>query len=177
MTSWVCVDSGIVLKLVLDEPDSDRAEALWISWVQSGRQPVAPYLFTFEITAVLRKHVYRGPLTEADGAHALERALAFNVVLLSTDDLHVRAWNLASRFNRPTAYDAHYLALAEGLKCEFWTADQRLYNSVKDELGWVRWISQAPVIDEADALSAMATLGSSGDPTGSIEHDRDIYGE
>lgn len=174
MTSWVCVDSGIVLKLVLNEPDSDKADALWTSWVQSGRQPVAPYLFTFEITAVLRKHVYRGTLTEADGVYALERALAFNVVLLSPDDLHVRAWNLATRFNRPTACDAHYLALAEELECAFWTADQRLHNTVKDELGWVRCISQAPVSDKADALSAMAALGSSNDPQASVEDDRDI---
>jgi len=48
---------------------------------------------------------------------------------------------LATHFNRPTAYDAHYLALAEMLGCEFWTADRRLYNAVKEELPWVKWLS------------------------------------
>ena len=50
--------------------------------------------------------------------------------------------SLATRFNRPTAYDAKYLALAEMMNCEFWTADERLFNAVRDELSWVRWLGQ-----------------------------------
>ena len=50
--------------------------------------------------------------------------------------------SLATRFNRPAAYDAHYLALAEMMNCEFWTADRRLFNVVKDELPWVRWLGK-----------------------------------
>lgn len=39
-----------------------------------------------------------------------------------------------------TIHDAHYLALAQTLDCEFWTADERLYNAVRDQLPWVRWL-------------------------------------
>ena len=146
MTSWVCVDSGIVLKLVLNEPDSHQAEALWTTWLESDRRPAAPPLFPIELTAVLRKQVYRGALTEHQGRQALDQALAFDVALLSYADLHVRAWELATKLNRPTAYDAHYLALAEELGCEFWTAATRLHNAVKDTLSWVHWLGQASVI-------------------------------
>ena len=41
-----------------------------------------------------------------------------------------------------TAHDAHYLALAESQRCECWTADERLRNTVKRELAWVRWIGE-----------------------------------
>jgi predicted nucleic acid-binding protein len=34
-------------------------------------------------------------------------------------------------------YDAHYLALADYLGGEFWTADRRLAKVVQRELGWV----------------------------------------
>jgi predicted nucleic acid-binding protein len=44
------------------------------------------------------------------------------------------------RFRMPAAYDAHYLALAQWLRCECWTADGRLWNTVKSEFAWVRWV-------------------------------------
>lgn len=44
--------------------------------------------------------------------------------------------------NRPTAYDAHYLALAEYAGCAFWTADQRLFDAVRRQLDWVHWLGE-----------------------------------
>jgi hypothetical protein len=38
--------------------------------------------------------------------------------------------------------DARYLALAERESCEYWTADERLWNSVRAQLGWVRWLGE-----------------------------------
>ncbi len=46
----------------------------------------------------------------------------------------------AIHFNRPTAVEAHYLALAELFGCEWWTADERLFKTVRHELPWVPWI-------------------------------------
>jgi len=62
------------------------------------------------------------------------------VKLLYPDNLHERAWELAKRFNRPQAYDSHYLALAEILGLELWTADKRLYNTVESDLPRVKWL-------------------------------------
>jgi len=140
MNSQVCVDASILLKLVLHEPDSPLAEALWHSWLATSQRPVAPPLLPFEITAVLRKHVYRGTISQAYGVEALRQALAFDITLIAVPDLHQRAWDLATQLNRPTAYDAHYLALAEALGCEFWTADGRLYQAIQDRLSFVHWL-------------------------------------
>jgi predicted nucleic acid-binding protein len=60
--------------------------------------------------------------------------------LQTFDGIHERAWQLATEFGRPTAYDTHYLALAEHLGCPFWTADQRLFNAVSDKLEWVHFL-------------------------------------
>jgi predicted nucleic acid-binding protein len=59
--------------------------------------------------------------------------------------------SFATRFNRPAAYDAHYLALAEMMNCEFWTADERLFNAVRDKLSWVRWLGQLEREDDESA--------------------------
>ena len=59
---------------------------------------------------------------------------------MSDDSLLKRAYELATQYNRPTAYDSQYLAVAERLNCEFWTADERLANAVGNDLSWVRWV-------------------------------------
>ena len=140
MTSPICVDSGIVIKLVVNEPDSDLAEALWRSWLRADRRLVAPPLLPIEITAVLRKLVHREILTVTQGQYALEQALSFHVTVLNPGGLNLQAWDLATSLNRPTAYDAHYLALAQQLECEFWTADLRLYNATNKQLPWINWL-------------------------------------
>ncbi|MGC9394913.1 MAG: type II toxin-antitoxin system VapC family toxin [Anaerolineae bacterium] len=144
MNSWVCVDANLVLKLVLREADSNKANFLWQSWLEQGYRPVAPYLFPMEITAVLRNHVYRGVISASYGRTALDTALAFSVTLLTFSNLSQLAWQLAEKLNRPTAYDAHYLALAEMLHCDFWTADRRLYNAAAATLPWVHSLDEIP---------------------------------
>jgi predicted nucleic acid-binding protein len=79
MISQICVDSGILLKLLLNEPDSQVAEALWQTWITNGVELIAPYLFPFEVTAVIRKVSYRGLLAPTLGEKVLKKALEFDV--------------------------------------------------------------------------------------------------
>jgi predicted nucleic acid-binding protein len=37
-------------------------------------------------------------------------------------------------------YDCAYMVLAEKEKCEFFTGDKKLFNSMKNRLAWVNWI-------------------------------------
>jgi predicted nucleic acid-binding protein len=71
--------------------------------------------------------------------------LAWPVTVHSEDDaaLQRRAFDIAGRFNSPRAYDARYLATADLLGCELWTADRRLYNAVRKDLSWVRYVGAA----------------------------------
>jgi predicted nucleic acid-binding protein len=47
---------------------------------------------------------------------------------------------MAERFSLPAAYDAHYLALAEWLGGQFWTADGRLARRIQASLPWVHLV-------------------------------------
>jgi predicted nucleic acid-binding protein len=140
MTSWVVCDSGIILATVLIESSSAQAKALLRSWHDQNMQLAAPSLFRYEIVAVVRKYVHRGILTHDAGIRTRDLLLAEPVQLMMDDALLRRGYELATRFNRPTAYDTQYLAVAERLQCEFWTADERLANAVKQDLTWVKWL-------------------------------------
>jgi predicted nucleic acid-binding protein len=54
----------------------------------------------------------------------------------------ILAMELSHRLRLSAASDAHYLALAEYEKCEFWTADARLFNAVKSNLSWVHQLGE-----------------------------------
>jgi len=62
MSSQVCVDASVALKLVLNEEYSDKAHALWASWVDSDVEIIAPCHLAFEVTSVIRNHVYHGEI-------------------------------------------------------------------------------------------------------------------
>lgn len=142
MAEQVCVDASLALKLVLNEPDSLQARTLWASWVENSLEIVAPTILPYEVTSVIRNNVYRRILTSEEGVNAFHTIHAQSVRLLYPTGLHQRAWELAIQYNRPTTHDTHYLALAEMLGCELWTADERLYNAVKGKLVWVRWLGE-----------------------------------
>ncbi len=140
MNSRVCVDSSLALKLVLVEEDSPKVQRLWDTWVDADVKIVAPFLLAFEGTSVIRNKMYRGLVPPEEGELMFKAFHFLGVRLLHPDGLHQRAWELTKQFNRPQAYDSHYLALAEILDLELWTGDERLYNAVQDKLSWVRWL-------------------------------------
>lgn len=143
----VCIDANLALKLVLAEDDSPRAQVLWRRWIETETLIVAPPLLAYEVTSVLRGKVHRGLLTATAGDAAFALIHAQGIEYLAPPALHRHAWELAKRFQRPAAYDAHYLALAELLACPFWTADERLYNAVKEQMSWVRWLGEPGILD------------------------------
>ncbi len=138
----VAVDASFALKLVLPEQYSDRVRQLWEKWVKEGVEILAPYLLAYEATSVLRHKVFRGELTPQEGEAALAALQAQGIGLRHPEGLEQMAWELARRFNRPTAYDTSYLALAKLLSCELWTADERLRNAIRGQLPYVKWVGK-----------------------------------
>jgi predicted nucleic acid-binding protein len=137
----VVVDSNILIAFGLsDEPLHTQANQTLAAWKAAGTPLAAPRLFRSEITAVVRKVVYQQRITHEQGREMLARLLLYPVDFHEDDALLKSAYELADEFNRPRAYDAQYLALAKRLSCEFWTADERMFNAVKDRFPDIRWL-------------------------------------
>ena len=136
-SSPVCVDANLVIRLVVD-PGDDAVKAAWDAWDADHRLIAAPALITYEVTNALHRYRRAGLMSREAVRLALRAALALPIQLYADPELHLRAAELADELDLPAAYDAHYLALAEWLGGELWTADLRLARAVEDRLPWVR---------------------------------------
>lgn len=137
MISPLCVDASVVVRLLVDTPESERVQGLWEAWQSSGRTLVAPTLLHYEVANALYRYEKAGELTEEEVQQALDTVLGLPVRLTGDNSLHVEAVLLARRAGLTATYDAHYLALAERLGAEFWTADRKLVERVHGKFPFV----------------------------------------
>ena len=134
----VCVDASLAIKLVVRESFSDRALDLWQNWIESGVEPIAPPIFPFEVSAVIRNKYVRNELTAEEAERAFNLFTRLNFIVLTSETLLKEAWDMAKELGLPTLYDTAYLALAKLCNCEFWTADEVLINSLQGKFSWVK---------------------------------------
>lgn len=124
----VVVDTSFVLPLALAEARSLKVRKKWSQWISSGTEIVAPTLLAYEIPASLRNKVHRDLLKQDEARMALELLFALPINLVRPTDLHRQAYDAAEALSLPTAYDCHFLVLAEQLRAELWTLDERFQS-------------------------------------------------
>lgn len=142
--SSIVVDSNLAIYSLIDTPSSYLANQVWKKILAEGANVFAPSLWVFETTSVIRKYCARGILTDSDAEEALIILDQMPVQFIS-DDLNLRrsALNWAARLRQSAAYDGFYLATAEKLRAEFWTADKALANNANQlGAGWVHWMGE-----------------------------------
>ena len=135
-SSWICVDANLVIHLLVD-PEDEVVRSLWEQWDSEHQRIAAPTLLFYEVSNALYRYLRAGMMGLAAVRLALKAALALPITLHGDSTLHARATEIAEGFSLLAAYDAYYLALADILGGEFWTADLRLVNAVQADLPWV----------------------------------------
>jgi len=128
---YVVVDASIAAKWLLTEDGSNEARTLLRAWLASAMQPIAPDLFGTEIANIMHQQVRRGMVTHLDARELLRRVLAVvALVPMPVSDI-LRAFDIAALTGQQTPYDAQYLALAERVGGEYWTADARFVRGAQ----------------------------------------------
>jgi predicted nucleic acid-binding protein len=143
MNSQVCVDANLIIRTLVPGPFTENALSLLATWRREQVLLIAPALLAFEVTATLRRYVHLKRIAPSQGETAFAQFLQINIRLSHRHSIFPVAWQLAKQFNQPRAYDTSYLALAQLHHCDVWTADERLYNAVRQQLPWVKWIGHA----------------------------------
>ena len=142
MNEFVVVDASVTFKWLVEEENSDKATALTRLWDNQGAQLAAPRLMPFEACNALHRRVVRRELAVEVAAGLMQDLMTLGISLHEAPDIHRRALEQASRLGQGAIYDAQYLALADSLRCEFWTADQRFYRTASSSVGNLRWIGE-----------------------------------
>ena len=140
MNGVVVVDASLAFKWLVKEDHSDEARAISRSWASQGVRTTAPYLMPVEVANALHRRVVQGELALEDAGRLLETLLASGIDLQESPALHVRALELARELNQGAVYDSHYLALAQQLDCDLWTADEKFFKVARQAAGNIRWI-------------------------------------
>jgi len=131
MAGPLVVDASLLLRLVLPGPEQPRLRDLVTRWTHEGCVLHAPSLWLYEVTSALCRAVYSRALTAEEARRALALLQGLGVESVPLDEAQASlAFDWTLRLGRAAAYDSFYLALAEALQYELWTADERLFCAV-----------------------------------------------
>jgi len=116
----IVIDASALLELVLR---TERGERVADRALDPRERLHAPHLLDVEVVQTLRRLVRLKELDPARAALALDDHLALGVERHAHAELVPRLWQLRETL---TAYDAAYVALAEGLNAPLLTCDGKL---------------------------------------------------
>ena len=135
----ISVDACIAIKWANpSEQFGDIAKRMLQDYKQGELSFAMPEFFYYEIASGISKSVARGSITREEGEEALNDILDMEIEIHSFPD--VKTVYSFSQIYKRSIYDCFYLFLAQKLKIELWTADKKLYDSVKNKLQFVKWI-------------------------------------
>ena len=126
--SDVVVDSSVVAKWVVAEPDSAQAQRLVSEVALKGERLIVLDLAFVEVANAIWKLHHRG-LARVDEARLfLDKLLRVPVHVETANRLLKPALEIAAKYDR-AVYDALFVALCQDLGLQGVTADEPLYNA------------------------------------------------
>lgn len=134
------LDATVALKWQFeDEEVTSAAMALLEDFVEGKIELITPTLFSYEILSAINVAINRRRIEEEAGYRALNYITSLGIELRNFDNLIEPTFYMARRYGL-SSYDCAYMALAEKEKCDFFTGDKKLFNSLRNHLPWIKWI-------------------------------------
>ncbi len=138
MATRVIVDASFTLKMLLPNRLQPRLQAQMEEWQEKDILLFAPTLWLCEVTSTLAKWVHFRQLSEETAEMFLDLALGLEISMIAPEESLCRnALRWTYRLKRASAYDSFYIALAESLHGELWTADRNLVRAVGKD--WIHY--------------------------------------
>ena len=129
----IIVDSSVVAKWFFpSEENSQAAFQIQKDFIEGKLHICVPTLIYYELNNILKTAITTLRIEKTLANQAYKGFLSLDLVSYSTSELLVSTLEAAVEFNI-SSYDASYLALAEYLGIDFYTADEKLLNKVKNK--------------------------------------------
>lgn len=128
----IVVDASVAVEVVLQTELGQRITTPLLE----DSNPSCPHLIDVEVTQALRRMVLSGELEEARAQRALTDFTDLRLERYSHELLLSEVWELR---HNVTAYDAVYVALADGLAAPLWTCDLRLARAIEGFVAVRTW--------------------------------------
>jgi predicted nucleic acid-binding protein len=136
----IVIDASVVLKWYLsDEKHGYTALEILDKYVSYEVEILAPSLLEYEVLNGLFIARKRGRIQEEMVFTAVEGFLSLEIELKALSFFYPEVLHFSESYYL-SAYDASYLAVANEEGALLVTADKNLYNKVKIDLKWVKWI-------------------------------------
>jgi predicted nucleic acid-binding protein len=136
----IVIDASVVLKWYLsDEEHSQAALEILDKYVSYEIDILAPSLLEYEVLNGLLIARKRGRIQEEMVFTAVEGFLSLEIPQKDISFFYPDVLFFSESHNL-SAYDASYLAVANEEGALLVTVDKNLYNKVKTDLKWVKWI-------------------------------------
>ncbi|WP_135257325.1 type II toxin-antitoxin system VapC family toxin [Thermus caldilimi] len=126
--SFLVLDASFLVRLLLAESEETPAVQHYREWKAKELEMALPSLALYEAANALYRYARAGETTLGEAQTLWRQALRLGFRYFQEPWIHTRALELGHELGLGAVYDAHYLALAEGLAAPFWTADRRLYQ-------------------------------------------------
>jgi len=138
------IDANLTLALFLRLQYTEQAYRLMDHLREWQSVLSAPVLWEYECLSGFHRAVRLGVLRPQEAVEYMNDLLALDIERIAPSvESHQSALRWAERLGQSKAYDAQYVALAEQMGAELWSADQRLINALKEQgVAWAHWIGE-----------------------------------
>ena len=142
MSSSVVVDANLAVYSVLKTTQSLVASRVMEQLAHQDYKLFVPGLWWYEVSSVIHRYRFAGLISDIT-AYAAMDLLTIDLGVQQVDVPVRNAFDWATRLRQKAAYDGFYLAAAEQLGAELWTADQALANNAKQVgVSWVHYMNE-----------------------------------
>jgi predicted nucleic acid-binding protein len=141
----IVVDANIAVRAVIHGESAAFYLSRFEKWREDHVPVFAPAFWEAEVVSAIRQYVYRKEIISSEAHEAVDAFFHLRVEIVPHDkELCRRALDWAEAIGQSKVYDSLYLALAERLHADFWTADKKLADAARAAgATWAHWAGEA----------------------------------